>query len=275
MLLRVLMIAVLCARTAAAQDFRVRPALLTNDGNYYPAVRLTVDVEKVRASDTSRPWELGWTLAVDAPFTWTAKDNPESLHVTADIGWDKSLKTIDRSLEVEEGPDPIDWGYVRLQGGVEAEAPQTFDVALTTVNAVVAYEHHERRIWFIPSVHSAFGGVACLRCGSSNEQDFFGKVDITGGWNIPLSHFHARGVVAQVYLRTRFRAFRVIGMPDSARVDVEEDGVGGSVEAAYVFRSGFLREAFVRWASGRKPVHTEQKRAWAAGVALAPGGKAR
>ena len=238
-------------------DLSARPALLKNSSGYTPAVRFTVAGDGRQQVLQGKPWERSWSLDLDAPLTWNASDNPESLRLLADYGWDKSLKRIQEDLTVDDDDGPINWGYLRLQAGLELEAPQTFDAGLATANALLAYEHDERRIWFVPSLRAALGAVACQRCEAGDAAAFFGKADMTLGWNVP---------VRQFVLRARSRAFITMGEPESVGAEVESDGLGGSVELAYRTRSNRLREIFVRWASGKMPVRLEQTRAWSAGL---------
>ena len=248
-----------------AQSISISPALLPSDDGILPALRFRADVEKHTLNlDAERPWERVFQLSVDAPFVWNASRNPETLRLNADYGIEKSLKKIEGGLEVEEGPAPIDWGFLNVYGGVEVESPQTFDRVVGALALGVAYEHRERRIWYVPnSVSLEANGAMCGSCtADDDETPVYVNLQGEAGLTVPFT--------SALQMRLRGRAFTSFGAPDDPDAEVLEDGLSGSGELAYRHsRASGWWEAFVRWSGGDVPVVKEQDKAWLVGFTYA------
>ena len=243
--------------TLQAQRIKISPTLLQSEDSWLPAVRLSAALDGSSMDLEGRPSEKAWSLKLDAPVVWDSKRNPESLRATGDYGWEKSLKNEEGSLEVRED-DPLDWGFLRLQGGLELEAPQTFEVFTGGIAVVGQYAHREPRIWFVPNLRAALGAVGCLRCTVEDEAAFYVKFDADAAVTVPLRSFQ---------LRLRGRGFTSAGAPDEVGAEIVPNGVGGSAELAYrKISSKQWWEVFVRWAGGETPVTGGDRKAWAAGL---------
>jgi hypothetical protein len=262
-----LMLVVLSGRAgvAHAQSITLSPTILSGHDGILPALRFRADVEKHTLNlDDDRPWERVLELTIDAPFVWNASSNPETIRINADYGYEKSLKKIEGGLEVEEGPAPIDWGFVSMYGGAEVESPQTFDRVVAGLAFGLGYEHRERRIWYVPnSVSLEAAGAFCGSCASDMDgTPLFVNLQGEAGLVAPIT--------VALQLRLRGRAFAILGEPNERELELNTDGVSGSGELAYRrTRASGWWEAFVRWSGGEMPVVKEQDKAWMVGLTYA------
>ncbi|HEX2166618.1 MAG TPA: hypothetical protein VHG09_05210, partial [Longimicrobiales bacterium] len=181
------------AAAASAQTIDIRPLLLLEE-NPVPGIRIATEYAQTRVLIGPYPKNWYWHAFADAPLFTKADRNRETLRAQIDGGLQISLFRPSLPAPGQppspDDPPPWNYGFVALQLGVGAEAPQNVRTADVTLGASLAYEHDQyHSLWFIPELRIAYDAVFCIDCNDAATLEHSGDTgwrangDI--GWNIP------------------------------------------------------------------------------------------
>lgn len=274
--LTVLMLLTGSAGGAAAQDVRVRPLVLLEDGPVF-GVHATAELTRERVLIGPYPKNFFWTVTADLPWFTKPERNPEPQRLLFDGGLQISLFRPSTPVGAAPSPDdppPWNYGYVAFLLGVGLEWPQDRNTGDLTVGGSFAYEHDQyHSLWFIPELRIAYDAVFCVDCDApvagESAVDTGWRLGGELGWNIPADRTWMPDLLKPLWLRLDGRAFRTSGLADVSLLR-NDDGLWGSAELAYrCDRCGPVHEVYVRANGGRQPHRLREKRAWTAGVSLA------
>ncbi|MEJ2502753.1 MAG: hypothetical protein P8177_05455 [Gemmatimonadota bacterium] len=235
-------------------------------------VRLRLDIARRDIDVEGTPRRLLASFQADLPVTWDSDRNPESLRASGRFGL--LLALIQRP---PPGPDgmpsleaPKRWGFVEVGVEAGAEAPQRLGDADLDVGVLLAYEHDQDRLWFLPAVEIGLAYVDCVGCDLPDEADpWFGRVDARASWSIPIGAV-LPGVLAPLRLRPTGRWFQAWGTGEAVDAVRRDQGTWGAVELAYALTDlDPFYEVHVGWRGGDLPIRLAEDRAWSFGFTLA------
>lgn len=258
--------------SAASEWLQITPQLIGPTKSFNPGIRTAIQLDRtvIRVS-TTHPRRFQFSFGADLPFAWDPERNPESLEVEARFGLLVAL------METPEpGPGglppltaPRRWGFFELllEGGLEAS--QEIENADFELGATAAYDHDQRRLWFVPGVEASFLLVDCLGCDVPEETGtWFRRLDLRAGWSIPLDPV-LPDPLDPFRIRPQGRYFHTWGLDDDLAGLRNEDGTWWSVELAYAFDAPYwLHEVHAGWRGGEVPTRLADERAWTVGVTL-------
>ncbi len=254
------------------EKLKVTPAVLGDENNTVLGLRLASELAlRTRNVSGCFPKRGSFALAADAPLTWNAGRNPESLRAEFRGG---VLVALFCPPEAEPGqPPPLDppdrWGFLEVAAEASLETLQELDDADLTLGATLAYEHDQDRLWFLPAFSASFGLVDCLDCAlPEGEDSWVRRMDLEAAWSIPL-----RALVPEpldgLRLRATGRYFAADGMGAALKEVREDIGAWGALEMAYQFRDpGLFQEVHVGWRGGELPQRLAERDAWTVGVTV-------
>lgn len=254
------------------EALKVTPGMLGDGESAVPGLRLASELAlRTLEAEGCFPKQGSMALAADAPLTWEADRNPESLKAGFRGGVLVALFCPPEAVAGEPPPlePPGRWGFLEIAAEASLETVQEMEDADLTLGTTLAYEHDQDRLWFLPAFTASFGFVDCLACTLPEGEDSWARrMDLEAAWSIPL-----RALMPQpldgLRLRATGRYFAADGMGEALKEVREDIGTWGALELAYQFRNpGLFQEVHAGWRGGELPQRLVEQDAWTVGVTV-------